>query len=580
MIDGITNSRVPCALQNYLYKADDQTSSAQPSLSGRQLAFEHLVAYNSTTISKAVSDKGDFVCPVPPCLEHFENLYSCLQHLLNCPSLSGASYWFPYCQIQESCSAHRPSRNDPLESLPLRMSSRLKSAAMTLVQRFFRKCFEAAGTSMPPPNGTAGILETYETDVPLTRGSTNRWQLDARHQSVEFSDKRQSMRCLFVPLSTEDAPERGLIKDFQSDVKICDLFPPYSGIDWDSSDNVLTATKELFEVLRERVDVLNQFWMKKLSSRHGQDERFSLSMPFEKGIQSLQEFYRGTLPRTFKDAFALMHIVLACAWIYHKYDETRFWHTFSLDILRWHYAIATEEDTQLFLEVTFLLWSVPECSIAEAAGYNNNLWLLHWNMPEIPNEPGNTGSLYFNHSQQSIPQAFDQSRKFSFISPIDLDKRDLIALRDVLSEDLVIGLCTRYLDDFHYTKIRARKAVETNRPSWKSESPLATTPNMQTRIIDKLLQWDGVENFHHVVIKAQSDLQRGLLRNPREVEVQLAADGRSSNQPQSLYDEYRKRVCSLCNDATLSSSSSWRNRFYATGLDEVLSTFYELESKQ
>ena len=65
--------------------------------------------------------------------------------------------------------------------------------------------------------------------------------------------------------------------------------------------------------------------------------------------------------------------------------------------------------------------------------------------------------------------------------------------------------------------------------------PLETTPNMQTRIIDKLLQWDRVENFRHFVIKAQSDLQRGLLRNPREVEVQLAADGRVSYKHQSYH---------------------------------------------
>lgn len=158
------------------------------------------------------------MCPVPPCLEHFETLYSCLQHLLTCPSLSGASYWCPYCQVQESFSARRLSRNDRLESPLVRMSSRLKSAAMTLVQRFCRKYSEAAGTSMPPPNGTADILEKDGTDVPLTRGSTNWWELDTRHQPIEISDNRQSMRCLFVSLSANDAPQRGLIKDFQSDV--------------------------------------------------------------------------------------------------------------------------------------------------------------------------------------------------------------------------------------------------------------------------------------------------------------------------------------------------------------------------
>lgn len=83
---------------------------------------------------------------------------------------------------------------------------------MTLVQRFGRKCSAAAGTSMPPPNGTAGFLEKDGTC-----GSTNRWELDARHELVELSDKRQSKRYLFVPLSTNDAPQLGLIKDFQPD---------------------------------------------------------------------------------------------------------------------------------------------------------------------------------------------------------------------------------------------------------------------------------------------------------------------------------------------------------------------------
>lgn len=59
---------------------------------------------------------------------------------------------------------------------------------------------------------------------------------------------------------------------------------------------------------------------------------------------------------------------------------------------------------------------------------------------------------------------------------------------------------------------------------------------MQTRIIDKLLQTDIVHSFHDPVIKTQFDLQRGLLRNPREVEVQLATDGMVSHKHQNYED--------------------------------------------
>lgn len=58
-----------------------------------------------------------------------------------------------------------------------------------------------------------------------------------------------------------------------------------------------------------------------------------------------------------------------------------------------------------------------------------------------------------------------------------------------------------------------------------SETHFENTQGMQTCVIDKLLQWDKIENFHAGVIEAQSDLRRGLLRNPREVEVRLAGLG-------------------------------------------------------
>lgn len=58
-----------------------------------------------------------------------------------------------------------------------------------------------------------------------------------------------------------------------------------------------------------------------------------------------------------------------------------------------------------------------------------------------------------------------------------------------------------------------------------SEIHLETPQSMQTRIIDKLLQWDRIGNFRAGVIEAQSDLHRGLLRNPREVEIKLAGLG-------------------------------------------------------
>lgn len=223
--------------------------------------------------------------------------------------------------------------------------------------------------------------------------------------------------------------------------KIPDFGPPLSRIDRDSSEPAFTA----FIALHELVDALNQEWIDKLTVHHGADVRFFLSSPFEKGIQSLQGFYCGTLPRTFEDIFALMHIVHACASIYHGKDEPHFWDAFFLDILQWHHAIAAEEEQLFFLKIAFQLWHVPGYSLTEATEYSNNLLPpLTW--PEIHTKLRNTGSICFNHSQKPTPQAFDPSVEASILSAIDLNKLDLLRLRDAFSEGQVISLCTRYLD--------------------------------------------------------------------------------------------------------------------------------------
>lgn len=198
--------------------------------------------------------------------------------------------------------------------------------------------------------------------------------------------------------------------------------PGFSRIEKDSldcSEHVAIATGDLFEVLREHVDALNQNWMDRLTLCPSPDDKFLLSSPYEKGIQSLQEFYGGKLQGTFEEIFALMHIVHACAWIYHEKDETHFWHTFFLNVRQWRYAIATQKDALLFLEVASLLWPVPECSEAEAAEYSNDF----------------LSQLRWGHCHQSTPQDVDQ-----------LDTPELIQLRNMLKEEQALSPCTRYLD--------------------------------------------------------------------------------------------------------------------------------------
>lgn len=74
---------------------------------------------------------------------------------------------------------------------------------------------------------------------------------------------------------------------------------------------------------------------------------------------------------------------------------------------------------------------------------------------------------------------------------------------------------------------------------------------MERSIIDKLLQWDGVDSFRAAVTQAQYHLRCGLLLNPREVEVKLVVDGRVSTS---------KSECLRRNLLTVISPATSRNR--------------------
>lgn len=206
---------------------------------------------------------------------------------------------------------------------------------------------------------------------------------------------------------------------FSKREKISGLLTRFSRMDRDSSEYILTATEDLFEDLRSKVKFLSQKWIRQLDLLQNADVRSFLSKPFKKGIQTLQDFYRGILPRTFENIFALMHVVYACAFIYHKTDETAFWHTLFLSVIEWRFAIATREDVSLFLRAAFRLWADPEPSLTEVAECYNDFPL----------------QLSRRHSQQSGPREYN-----------DLDMSDLSEVRDKLREGQVISLCTRYLD--------------------------------------------------------------------------------------------------------------------------------------
>lgn len=106
-----TTSIAPCALQNYLYESDDR-NSARLSHTECQLAFMHWFAYDRR--ASTIFDNRTFVCPLLPCLKHFDILEPFLQHLLDGPSsrmhVTGV---FPVAVLKVSSQGNRPDLSAP-----------------------------------------------------------------------------------------------------------------------------------------------------------------------------------------------------------------------------------------------------------------------------------------------------------------------------------------------------------------------------------------------------------------------------------------------------------------------------------
>lgn len=73
-----------------------------------------------------------------------------------------------------------------------------------------------------------------------------------------------------------------------------------------------------------------------------------------------------------------------------------------------------------------------------------------------------------------------------------------------------------------------RNSIEMSRVPCVSNTPSKHVQLIKDDILDLLLQWDILGDFHDHINKTESLLHRGLLRNAREVELKLAFVGEVS----------------------------------------------------
>jgi len=75
----------------------------------------------------------------------------------------------------------------------------------------------------------------------------------------------------------------------------------------------------------------------------------SADMVLRRGLHILQCVLRGTLPVTFEDVFAMMHVTFACTYIIHEHRDLRSWNNLLHDMMNWRHAIQDHAERRLFV---------------------------------------------------------------------------------------------------------------------------------------------------------------------------------------------------------------------------------------
>lgn len=232
---------------------------------------------------------------------------------------------------------------------------------------------------------------------------------------------------------------------------------------------------------------------------------------FERGVETFKEYICGRFVQTLEDVFAFIHLAFAAAFLLHWQHDFYSWNTFFDDALQWQHTLSDNEDKVLFLKA-----------------------MDRWWLPELETTP------LFN-SFRNTNFGCDTPRG-------SIHCVDQKILSDVLKHSEVFRVCTSFLDGksmfsfeiyndcpdffigFEEADISERNiGFPDEALAFRAQSRTWKVQHMIKNITQPLQQERGIEALRRIVIDSEYQIDRGLLQNPREVEVTLITSGRVSS---------------------------------------------------
>ena len=203
----------------------------------------------------------------------------------------------------------------------------------------------------------------------------------------------------------------------------------------------LVVSKEIqIRDLQELICGLHGHWLQEIRSTPGFPfVRTTICglTPFEAGIRSLQQCFRGTPPTTLEGVLSLMHFAFACAYAL-EYDlQSSYWRSLFIDALHWRSKIPVKEDRCMYVRIACLLWAPKEGFLwPEPATTNSQSkdWDDSVNQP-LDMADTNTGELIDRDTFTEIDRA--GSLPLSMLEATSLERTGTGA---------VLQICSRYLN--------------------------------------------------------------------------------------------------------------------------------------
>ncbi|MCJ1456187.1 hypothetical protein MMC28_006547 [Mycoblastus sanguinarius] len=336
----------------------------------------------------------------------------------------------------------------------------------------------------------------------------------------------------------------------------------------------LTAKTQI-EDLRALVLVVNNEWTQRMTSDLELTPRCSTLPPrtlLEIGVKALKRYFRGTLPDTFVDVFALMHVACAFAYMLHKDDESYCcdcWEEFFQDMLQWQYAIAEESEVQIFLKAMDRLGSpeTPSSALFGECRLSNHLprQIAHKQAPNPRPKLDISCKL-----DPFLPQPGSEPFQQPSVAP------NRAELWNRLKSGKVIKDCSTFLDGLEWADMAKNNELLLDLHfAWYARNEQGLIKDIVTNITMPLRMSRGIEALHDHVVDTEFQLRSGLLRSAREVEVALILGGRWCSKSYRVFERYQETVTFLCGKSMQDPDLVLRDRYHATMLESL-----EIDNRQ